>query len=133
MDLLIYAVLGLTTTWLLYLGYMYIATRSVEGRSIESLFTLFPQLQDLPGKALIYCYSPQCGPCRPMSEAVDSMISAGAPVFKLDITEQAMLSRELGIRATPTLILVERSRISRMLLGAKTASFMENLISTPAS
>ena len=132
LSLLIYAILGLTVTWLLYLGYMYTATRAAEGRSAEALFDTFPELRDVSGKALIYCYSPQCGPCRPMSKEVDSLVAEGAPVFKLDITDQPTLSRELGIRATPTLILVEGRTISRMLLGVKTARFMSDLISAPA-
>ena len=133
MDLLVYAILGLTATWLLYVGYMYVATRAAEGRSAEPVFEVFPQLREHRGKALIYCFSPQCGPCRPMSKAVDALIAEGAPIFKLDIGEQPALARELGIRATPTLIVMETGTICRMLLGAKTARFMHELVSVPAS
>ena len=133
MDLLVYAILGLTLTWLLYIGYMYVATRAAEGRSAEPLFETFPQLRGHTGKALVYCFSPQCGPCGPMSKDVDALIAEGAPIFKLDIAEQTEISRELGIRATPTLILIETGTISRMLLGAKNAHFMHKLISASAA
>ena len=133
MDLLLYAVLGLTATWVLYIGYMYVATRAAEGRSAEPLFDVFPQLREHHGKALIYCFSPQCGPCRPMSKEVDALIAEGAPIFKLDISEEPALARELSIRATPTLIVVETGTICRMVLGAKTGRFMHELISVPAS
>lgn len=130
MNLLIYTVIGLAVTWLLYMVYMYVATRAAEGRSARPLYEKFPALATTRGKALVYCFSPQCGPCRPMSKEVDNLATTGAPVFKLDITEHPELSRELGIRATPTLIVIQDGAVARMLLGVKTASFMSELIAS---
>ncbi|MDJ0738939.1 MAG: thioredoxin family protein [Gammaproteobacteria bacterium] len=127
MELLVYAVLGLGATWILYIGYMNVATRAAEGRSAAPLSAVFPEIGKV-GKALVYCYSPMCGPCRPMSREVDSLIDDGAPVYKLDISEHPETSRELGIRATPTLVLVENGSIARMVLGVKMAEFMRDLL-----
>lgn len=132
MDLLIYAVLGLTLTWALYVTYIHIATRAAEGRSAQPLFAQFPDLNKTHGKVLVYCFSPQCGPCRPMSEEVDRLIASGTPIYKLDTTQHPDLIRELGIRATPTLIVVEDGAIRRMLIGVKTANYMLALMATPA-
>lgn len=131
MDLLIYTIVGLSSTWLLYIGYMYIATRSSEGKPVDCLYPLFPQLRDIQGRALLYCYSPHCGPCRPMSKEIDQLIEQGVPVFKLDIAEHPALSRELGIRATPTLVVIEDGTVQRMLLGVRTADHMLGLINPP--
>jgi thioredoxin 1 len=131
LNLLVYTIIGLTVTWLLYVGYMYVATRSSEGLSAAPLDPLCPELQQTQGKALVYCFSPQCGPCRPMSKEVDSLAEQGAPVFKLDIAEHSEVSRALGVRATPTLIVIEEGAVVRMLLGVKTASYMQRLL-TPA-
>jgi thioredoxin 1 len=130
-NLLIYTVLGLALTWALYLAYMYIATRASEGRSAQTLYQYFPALGSMSGRALVYCYSPRCGPCKPMSKEVDSLVTAGAPVFKLDITEHPELCREYGIRVTPTLILIENGIVSRLVIGVKTASYMRALIAEP--
>ena len=127
MELVVYAVLGLCVTWALYIVYMTVATRSAEGRSAEPLYRLFPELAE-GHRALVYCYSPMCGPCRPMSREVDSLINDGERVFKLDITQYPAISQELGIRATPTLILVEDGSIARMVLGVKMAEFMRALL-----
>lgn len=132
MSLLIYAVIGLSVTWALYAGYMYVATRSAEGLSAEPLYAEFPQLETQQGRAIVYCYSPHCGPCRPMSKEVDILAAQGNPVFKLDIMQHADVSRALGIRATPTLIVIEDGTVSRMLLGVKNASFMSKLITPNA-
>jgi thioredoxin 1 len=131
-NLLIYAVLGLIVTWALYVLYIQVATRAVEGRPADPLYDLFPALKAMQGRALVYCCSPQCGPCRPMSREVDGLAERGAPIFKLDITEHPALARELGIRATPALILIERGSIARVLLGVKSARYMSQLIAMTA-
>jgi thiol-disulfide isomerase/thioredoxin len=128
LNLFVYTIIGLSVTWLLYIGYMYIATRSSEGLPAAPLYPLFPDLQGHTGRALVYCFSPQCGPCRPMSKEVDILAGQGAPVFKLDITQHPEVSRQLGIRATPTLILVEDGAVARMLLGVRTVSVMQRLL-----
>ncbi|MCP5430530.1 MAG: thioredoxin family protein [Chromatiaceae bacterium] len=87
----------------------------------------------MQGRALVYCFSPRCGPCRPMSRDVDTLAASGAPVFKLDVTEHPEVSRELGIRATPTLIVIESGTVARMVLGVKTASYMRQLMSATAA
>ncbi|MCB1800745.1 MAG: thioredoxin family protein [Gammaproteobacteria bacterium] len=128
MTLFVYAILGLAGTWGLYLAYMHIATRAAEGRSAQPLYDVLPGLGDVAGPALVYCFSPQCGPCRPMSKEVDLLRARGAPVFKLDITAHPEAGRELGIRATPTLIVVENGAVARMILGVKTADYMQRLL-----
>ena len=132
MNLLVYTVLGLATTWALYLLYMYVATRAAEGRSAAPLYDLFPPLATSQGPALVYCYSPHCGPCRPMSKEIDILASQGAAVFKLDISEHPTMVSEYGIRATPTLILIENGAVARMLLGVRTANEMNELIADSA-
>ena len=132
MTLLVYTVIGLAGTWLMYLFYLYVATRAAEGRSAKPLYSQFPMLEATPGKALVYCFSPRCGPCRPMSKDVDRLAAAGAPVFKLDITEHPEISRELGIRATPTLIVIQDGTVARMLLGVRSESFMSALVNSAA-
>jgi len=126
-ELLVYAVLGLGVTWALYVGYIYVATRAAEGRPAAALEGPFPEIGKT-ARALVYCYSPICAPCRPMSREVDRLIEAGVPVFKLDVTEHPQTGRELGVRATPTLILVENGSIARMVLGVKMADDMRELL-----
>lgn len=127
-TLIAYAILGLAGTWGLYIAYMHVATRAAEGRSAQPLYEALPGLDGSVGPALVYCFSPQCGPCRPMSKEVDTLRARGAQVFKLDITEHPDASRELGIRATPTLILIENGNVARMILGVKTADFMQRVL-----
>lgn len=130
MDLLVYTVVGLGCTWLAYMAYMYVATRASEGKSSAFLHQRFPQLEELRGRALIYCFTPMCGPCRSMSKEVQTLIGEGKPMFKLDVTKHPDLSRELGIRAVPTLAIIENGTVQRMLLGVQTADKMRELLQT---
>jgi thioredoxin 1 len=130
-TLLIYAITGLAVTWLAYAGYMYIATRTSEGRSAEALYPVFPALSGRNGVSLVYCFTPACRPCRPMSLEVDRLIEQGAPIYKLDLQANPEIAREYGIRATPTLMVVQDGVISRMLLGVKTRQAMQQLIDGP--
>ena len=131
-SLLVYAILGLAITWALYVLYMQVATRAAEGRSAAPLYGVFPDLATVEGPALVYCFSPNCGPCRPMSKEVDILAAQGAAVFKLDISRYPDLVSEFGIRATPTLILIDQGAVARMLLGVRTADAMSELITTSA-
>ena len=128
LDLLIYAVLGLAATWVLYLGYMYLATRSSEGKSAEPLAAVFPSIHNQSGKTLVYCYSPSCRPCRPMSVEVDRLQDEGEPIYKLDINQHPELAKELGIRAAPTLMVIDNQVVTRMVLGVKSKRFMADLL-----
>lgn len=130
--MLTYALIGLGITWAVYMIYMYVATRASEGLSAAPLYKQFPSLEKVRGKALVYCYAPHCGPCRPMSKEVDILADAGAPVYKFDVTDDPELSREMGVRATPTLILIEDGVVSRMMLGVRTANYMHGLIESHA-
>lgn len=128
MALILYTVLGLAATSLLYMVYMHIATRAAEGRPADPLYALFPDIETTAGRALVYCFSAHCGPCRPMSKEVDILRGEGAPIFKMDIAEHPSISRELGIRAPPTLVVVEHGQIGRMVLGFQNVEAMRKLL-----
>ena len=128
MDLFLYAVFGLAATWGLYALYMQIATRASEGRPAAPLIAAIPALQDQQGPALVYFTSPHCAPCRPMTKDVTALQSEGTAIYKLDVVDYPELAREMGVRATPTLMLIERGSVSRVFLGVKSREVMRELI-----
>ena len=119
MAWLLYIVVGLTVTWSVYLIYLQLATRAVEGRDAAPLLEAMPELARRDRRALVYCYSPRCGPCRVMSPVVEALRRENYPVFALDIAAHAGLAREVGVRAVPTVLVIDRGRIARSLLGAR--------------
>ena len=130
MELAIYLIVGLSITWATYLLYLWLAAKSMEGRMADELLDALPELAEHPERALVYCYSPSCGPCRAMSPVVDQLHDDGEPVFKVDIAANAELARDLGVRAAPTLLLVENGTISQVLLGSRNRPQLEALLNS---
>jgi thioredoxin-like negative regulator of GroEL len=119
MNLAIDAVLGLTLAWGLYLAYTWYSSQSIKGLSVDRLQYTLPELRQHTEKALIYCYSPPCGPCKTMTPIVDALRDEGLPIIKLDLPQHLELAHELGIKATPTLLLVRDGRIEAVNVGAR--------------
>jgi thiol-disulfide isomerase/thioredoxin len=79
-------------------------------------------LNGLPESALIYCFSSNCGPCKTMTPAVDELLEEGIPIIKLEIPQRMELAQELGVKATPTLLLIRHGRVEEVKVGLKTHS-----------
>ena len=78
---------------------------------------------------LIYFYSDNCPPCKAMTPLVDELAEHHDMISKIDVKHNPEAAREYKIRATPTLILVKGGIINDILLGAKSASQLETLLS----
>jgi len=128
MHLLIYFVVGLILLWGLYTVFIFLMAKSARGREISGLSAASPELANLPPKALLYWHTPACGPCKTMGPVIDELCQDGAPVVKLEVSEHLELARELGIRATPTLLLVENDRVERVIIGSCTPARLRKLL-----
>lgn len=129
MDIVLYVLAGLSVTWAAYMAYIWVAGKSAEGRPLEDLWESLPQVQAFAGqKGLLYCYSPNCGPCRSMSPIIDSLTAEGHPVAKLNIAEDPALARQLGVRAAPTLLLIEDQAIAQVVIGGSTRKRILSLL-----
>lgn len=128
MQLVIYIVVGLVGIWGLYSGYLWLTSQSLKGREITPLRHKAPELGDLPEKAIVYCYSPNCGPCRNMTPLVDELQQDGEPIVKLDIPQHLELAHELGIKATPTLLLVKQGRVEEVIVGTRTPTQIRQML-----
>jgi len=93
--------------------------RRLSGKPLpESL--LNPRLKR--GKGLIYFYAPNCRPCQ-MVEPVYRKLSKelkGVHFVKVNVAENPQVAREIGILATPSMVVVESGRIKEVLLGPVT-------------
>ncbi|WP_457674995.1 thioredoxin family protein [Thiolapillus sp.] len=88
------------------------------GSDASPLQQLFP---DLPrrGRALVFCHSPGCPPCRTMLPQIEVLADDFGQVYSLDISEHLDLAKEMGIRATPTTLLIRDGKIEQVLVGQK--------------
>ncbi len=133
MTWVLYLALGLAATWGLYLLYIQLASRSTEGRSAAELVAALPSLGDTRARSLVYCYTPACGPCRAMTFEVEAMQAEALPVVKLDVSQHLELARDIGIRATPTVLVIRNGRIERSIVGAKRGDYLRRLLQEPGN
>jgi len=90
--------------------------KRLQGRPLpESLLT--PRLKK--GKGLIYFYAPNCRPCQ-MVEPVYKKLSKelkGVAFVKVNVAENPAPAREIGVLATPSMVITENGRIKEVILG----------------
>jgi|AMFO01.1.fsa_nt_gi Thioredoxin domain-containing protein len=118
------AVLG----WILYLRY---AANAAVGRSVELLREQIPQLEGT-GPMLVYCYRPNCGPCRSMTPVMEALAHETGQVFKFDVSRDLETAQKIGIRATPTILVVAAGEVREVLIGAQSPGRLKRLLESPA-
>lgn len=128
MQFAMYVVIGLTVIWALYLAYLRWSAGAARGLDVRTLQSATPELNALPPRALLYCYSRNCGPCKKMTPLVDELRDAGAPIVKIELSRHMDLARELGIRAAPTLLLVSNGRVEEVMLGFQSPERVRGLL-----
>lgn len=122
--------IALLLAWILYMGYLSYAGGRIKGKEIGDLASRLPELAKHQDRALIYCYSPRCGPCQSMTPIIDSLREAGEPIIKLDLPQHLEVAEELGVRATPTLLLIRDGRIAEVSIGARNQHQVMQLLQT---
>jgi len=118
-------VLGFITLMLGMVLWSGLSTRNMRGQLVEQLIPALPGLENHLEKAVIYCYTEHCGPCKKMAPDIDRLAAAHPNLFKLDVAHQSTEARTLGVRATPTTLLVENGKVLKALLGANAVAAVE--------
>ena len=124
----LYIVFGLSATWVGYLFYLQVASKAAEGKPSDELNALFPQLDASAQATLIYCYNEHCSPCRGMTPEVEALQQESSRVFKLDLGEHRELAQSIGIRATPSVLVIRNGLIERCLVGFKDRNKLRELL-----
>jgi thioredoxin 1 len=120
-----FLLLGLFAAYLLY---TMLGNRKAIGKSPSQLIQHFPDLIQNDNPALIYCYGPNCSACRSMAPNIDVIDKTTGSVFKLDISQNVELARELGIRAVPTTLVFREGKISNSTLGFKSEKALMKML-----
>lgn len=85
-----------------------------------------------PGTVLAKFSAPWCGPCKAMEPHLQRLeAQAGAPpVVRVDVEAAPGLAARYGVRAMPTLMLLEDGKPLRTVVGLQTYAQMANFIAT---
>ena len=70
---------------------------------------------------LLDCWAPWCGPCQrmgPVMHALAEEMAGQVKIAKLNVDENPVVSRQLGIRSIPTIFLFKNGEIVDQMIGA---------------
>jgi thiol-disulfide isomerase/thioredoxin len=68
-------------------------------------------------EGLYYFFSPSCGHCKPVSQALDRLAARGTRVVRVDVSQVCDVPRRFGVREVPAVIAIENGHIARVLVG----------------
>ena len=121
MTILSYTIFALVAMFSLFNAYVWFQARRMQGMTAPT--------QVAPGKHLYYFFSPRCGACKNVTPVVDRLSQRHGNVHKVDISLDTQQAAAFGVRATPTLMLIDEGRIARVMLGGKTERELDALLS----
>ena len=71
---------------------------------------------------LVDFWAEWCGPCKMIAPVLDELadeFEGRAKIGKVNIDEQQALATKYGIRAIPTLLLINKGEVAEQMVGAK--------------
>lgn len=102
--------------------------RLVRGRAVPELDVLLSDEQRRRPRLLIYFWGPTCAMCRSVTPIVDRLAAERGDVLKVNVAESLALARHFGVMATPSLAVVERGVLKKLVVGAKNEKQIRALI-----
>ncbi|MDX2012811.1 MAG: thioredoxin family protein [Myxococcaceae bacterium] len=106
-----------------------VLARRVRGRQVPELEPFLSPAQRLAPRLLVYFWSPTCALCRPMSKAIDAMGTDA--VVKINVAEALPLAQAFHVMGTPSVAVVEGGTVKSLLVGARSQSQLEALLTAP--
>ncbi len=128
MDYLPYLLIGLLCLFMFWPLTVWIGSKRMQGGAAPDYADLLAPEQAGRDKLLFYFYSEQCAPCRTVAPLVDRMAERYGNMVKVDVARHTAAAWRFGVRATPTLVLVEGGRVIKVLLGGVSERQLEVLL-----
>lgn len=83
------------------------------------------------GATLVFFHAARCPPCRNMQTVVSDLHRKGIQTISIDVAKKPEITKKLGVRATPTCLIVIDNKIDHVVLGACTERKLAKLIRQP--
>lgn len=100
----------------------------MQGKHTPDLSDVLSEKQSQQQKLLIYFWSPRCSMCRSMTPIIEKLAQQREDVVSINAAENIEAARRLKVMGTPTLVLLNKGKIERVLLGAKSEKTINGLL-----
>ncbi len=108
--------------------YIWLSAKRMQGSDAPDYAALLTPEQRGLSKLMFYFHSAHCGPCRTLTPVVDAMAARYGNVVKVDAMQQPAVAQRFGVRATPTLVLVDAGKVVKVMLGSVSEKQLELLL-----
>ena len=98
------------------------------GLPVPTLPAEFADALSAERKSLYYFYNPSCSPCRIMNPVIEQIQSKYKNIYKVNVAQNKKVARDFGIRATPSMVLVENGIIRECFFGPQSFDKIEMLV-----
>ncbi len=114
-------VLALITGVLLVRAAFCALSRRGVGRRVEALADWPAEIAaPRPGQGrLYYCFAPNCGPCRAMTQLIDRLQAEHPALIRVDVSCYPQIARYFGVMATPSFVWVQDGVVREVKVGAQ--------------
>ncbi|OOZ38720.1 hypothetical protein BOW53_14445 [Solemya pervernicosa gill symbiont] len=119
---------GIALLFVLFQLRIVITSKRMAGTRVEGLDQLVGSSESCDGRYLFYFHSPRCGPCRTMTPEIEALAEKRSCIIKLDVSRDINAAMALGVRATPTVVLVKDGAVEKVLLGGQSIEKLEALL-----
>jgi thioredoxin 1 len=131
MELIKILVVILVIVLLLWQLSPFIRARMRQGKPAPDYSEFVDEEKRQAKKLLFYFWSPSCGMCRNVTPVIDALAETRNDVVKVNVMEQADLTRRFKVLGTPTLVLVQDGQVEKMLLGVQSEKNIQKLLNGP--
>jgi thioredoxin 1 len=103
-------------------------TRGQHGRRAPRLDdVLDARLLEQP-RLILYFWRPGCHVCGPTSMVINPLLERRKDIVKINTLEERELARRFRVFGTPTLVVVNRGWIERVLVGSRNEAQIRDLV-----
>lgn len=128
METFLYIVLSVVGLFVVMQLYIRLSSFFKKGKVIEGVGGKLGNDIQSGRKLLVYFYTTSCAACKPMTPMIDRLKKEFKNIHKINLATDMNIGRAFGVMGTPATILVEDQKIKSFNLGARTESYLRNLI-----
>lgn len=128
MTIVLYMVAVVAGFFIVLQGYIWLTSQFRKGKNVPELNGELDRKIKTGQRLLLYFYSPSCSACRTMTPIIEKMKNENKNVVKINVQNDFLTARKLGVMGTPATVVIENSRINQFILGARPENFLRKLI-----